>query len=178
MKNIDLKNSARRRFLRSVPVAAAAGLALTDVSLLSSLAAAQSAAPTGEGKYDVIRAQELADDMQSLQGGGNKTLYQDRNFSFVLTTEKTASAKEFEWHEGRDHILNVIQGSTTYELGGIPQNAHSKGPGEWLAPASEGAAKVTLSKGDTLVIPRGTPHKRSTPESVTFTLTSPMTPGS
>ena len=45
-------------------------------------------------------------------------------------------------------------------------------PGEWLAPASEGAKSLTLKKGDMLVIPRGTPHKRSTEGSVTFTLIS------
>jgi mannose-6-phosphate isomerase-like protein (cupin superfamily) len=32
---------------------------------------------------------------------------------------------------------------------------------------------LTLHKGDMLIIPRGTPHKRSTAGSVTFTLISP-----
>ncbi len=33
---------------------------------------------------------------------------------------------------------------------------------------------MTLKKGDMLVIPRGTPHRRSTEGSVTLTLISPM----
>jgi mannose-6-phosphate isomerase-like protein (cupin superfamily) len=92
----------------------------------------------------------------------------------VLTTEKTKSGKEFEWHEGRDHIFQILEGSTVYELGGTPKNQHSTGPGEWLAPESEGAVKMTLNKGDMLVVPRGTPHKRTTAESVTFYLISPQ----
>jgi uncharacterized protein YjlB len=92
----------------------------------------------------------------------------------VLTTETAKSAKEFEWHEGRDHVLQIIDGATVYEVGGAPKDGRNTKPGEWLAPVSEGAATLSLKKGDMLVIPRGTPHKRSTAESVTFLLISPM----
>ena len=92
----------------------------------------------------------------------------------VLTVEKAKSAKEFEWHEGRDHVLQILDGSTVYEVGGTPKNGRNIRPGEWLAPESEGATKMTLNKGDMLVIPRGTPHKRSTAGSVALMLISPM----
>jgi mannose-6-phosphate isomerase-like protein (cupin superfamily) len=174
MSNLTIKNPGRREFLRTVPAAAAAGLALTDASLLTEYAAAQEAA-TAPATYQVFTAQTLQDDIQALEAKpGNNTLFNDKTFSVVLTTETAHSAKEFEWHEGRDHVFEIFDGSTVFELGGTPKNAHSTGPGEWLAPESEGAATVTLHKGDMLVIPRGTPHKRSTPGSVTFTLTSPM----
>jgi mannose-6-phosphate isomerase-like protein (cupin superfamily) len=91
----------------------------------------------------------------------------------ALTVETAKSPKEFEWHEGRDHVLQIIDGTTVLEVGGMPKGGHSKGPGEWLAPTSEGATTLTLKKGDMLVIPRGTPHKRSTPGSVTLLLISP-----
>jgi uncharacterized protein YjlB len=84
------------------------------------------------------------------------------------------SAKEFEWHEGRDHLLQILDGSTVYEVGGTPKDGRNTKPGEWLAPAAVGAATLTLKKGDMLVIPRGTLHRRSTAESVTFLLISPM----
>jgi quercetin dioxygenase-like cupin family protein len=90
----------------------------------------------------------------------------------VLTTEEKHAAKEFEWHEGRDHIVQILDGTTVYELGGTPQNGRSTKPAEWLAPASAGASTLTLHKGDMVVIPRGTPHKRSTADSVTFYLVS------
>ena len=98
----------------------------------------------------------------------------DKNFVVILTVETAKSAKEFEYHEGRDHVFHVLDGSTVYELGGTPKGAHSMGPGEWLAPESEGAVSFALSKGDILVVPRGTPHKRITKDTVTLLLISPM----
>ncbi len=90
----------------------------------------------------------------------------------VLTTEVKKSAAEFEYHEGRDHIVQVLEGSTVYEVGGRPLRPRNTKPAEWLAPASEGSTTLILQKGDMLVIPRGTPHKRSTENSVTFILIS------
>jgi len=55
-------------------------------------------------------------------------------------------------------------------VGGTPKNARNIRPGEWLAPTSEGASSITLHKGDMLVIPRGTPHKRITETSVALML--------
>jgi mannose-6-phosphate isomerase-like protein (cupin superfamily) len=45
--------------------------------------------------------------------------------------------------------------------------------GEWLAPSSEGSKSILMGKGDMLVLPRGTPHRRSTEDSVTLILISP-----
>ena len=174
MRNVVLKNPGRRRFLRDMPVAAAAGLVLTDASLFSRRAAAQ-AAPAGAPGFKLFTAPEIQSDIKALQAvPGNKSLIDSKPFTMVLTVETAKSAKEFEWHEERDHVFHIIDGSTTYELGGTPKGAHSKGPGEWLAPESEGAATVALHKGDMLVIPRGTPHKRSTAGTVTFLLISPQ----
>jgi mannose-6-phosphate isomerase-like protein (cupin superfamily) len=58
-------------------------------------------------------------------------------------------------------------------VGGVPKNGHNTKPGEWLAPSSEGSKSILMGKGDMLVLPRGTPHKRSTEDSVTLILISP-----
>jgi mannose-6-phosphate isomerase-like protein (cupin superfamily) len=177
MENFAIKNSSRRRFLRTAPVAAAAGLALADSSLFAAQTALQGAAPTAEATFQLFTAQSIQDDMKALQAvPGNHNLIDAKTMpcTVVLTTELAKSPKEFEWHEGRDHIVQILDGTTVYAVGGTPKGGHSKGPGEWLAPVSEGAATLTLKKGDMLVIPRGTPHKRSTAESVTLILISPL----
>ena len=120
-------------------------------------------------------AEKLADAMKMLQAKpGNDNLFASKAlpFTIVMTTEEKKSGKEFEYHEGRDHIFQILEGSTVYELGGTPKDARNTKPGEWLAPTSEGATTWTLRKGDMLVIPRGTPHRRSTEGSVTLTLIS------
>jgi len=162
-----LKDHSRRRFLRSAPLAAAASLTLSETTLFAQT-------PTPE-HFQLFTAAALSDAAKQLQSHpGNNNLFTPATLpvAIVLTTEEKKAAKEFEWHEGRDHILQVIEGTTLYELGGTPQGAHNTKPGEWLAPASQGATTLTLQKGDILVIPRGTPHKRTTESSVTFYLIS------
>jgi quercetin dioxygenase-like cupin family protein len=175
MPNFAIQNPSRRNFLRAAPVAAAAGLALTDASLFSSLAEAQVATPAAPGAFQLFTAQAIQEDIKALQAKpGNNNLVEAKNFAVVLTTETGKSAKEFEWHENRDHVLQILEGSTVYEVGGTPKDGRSTKPGEWLAPAAEGSTAITLKKGDTLVIPRGTLHKRSTVDTVTLMLISPM----
>jgi quercetin dioxygenase-like cupin family protein len=170
-----VKNPDRRWFLLSVPAAAAAGLTLADASMFAASAAAQGAPAAADVKLQVLTAQQIQDDVKALEASpGNNNLVQGKNFTVVMTTEKAKSGAEFEWHEHRDHVFQILDSSATYELGGTPKGAHSKGPGEWLAPESEHHKTVTLNKGDMLVVPRGTPHKRNTPESVTFLLISPQ----
>jgi len=159
-------HTSRRFFLRSAPAAAAAGLALTDASLLA-------APPAAPMPFQVFTDQQLADDAKALQAKpGNNNLVDIKSATMVMTTEPARSAKEFEWHEGRDHNVQILDGTTLYEVGGTPKGGHSKAPGEWNSPESEGATKLTLKKGDMLTIPRGTPHKRTTPDSVTLILIS------
>jgi quercetin dioxygenase-like cupin family protein len=183
MEGFEDQKGGRRGFLRALPGVAAAGLAIGE-GIFSPAGAMGQNAPSAGGAaaqlfggfaFQLFTAQTLADDVRALDAApGNNNLISDRNFTVVLTTEKAKSAAEFEWHEGRDHIFQILEGSTVYELGGTPKGAHSKGPGEWLAPESEGAATYTLNKGDMLVIHRGTPHRRRTAESVTLLLISPQ----
>ena len=177
MKKTEVANS-RRSFMRAVP-AAAAGITLAGWMPSLALAQAQAGTPLSKGKFQVIGAEGLDGDIKALAseaGAANsKRLFNDTYFLIDLWVEKSNAGKEFEWHENRDHIVQILDGSTMYELGGEPQGTHGNGPGEWLAPHSEGASKVTLKKGDWLVIRRGTPHKRTTAEHVTFILTAPLT---
>jgi quercetin dioxygenase-like cupin family protein len=176
MSEIGIENPGRRSFLRAAPVAAAAGLALADASLFAAPIAG-GAAPMGErAKYQVFTAEQIEKDIETAKGDpANVNLVEEKGVSFtmVLTKEENKSAPEFESHEARDHIFHILEGSTTYEVGGTPKGGHMIGPGEWRGPESVGATKITLNKGDRLIVPRGTPHKRSTAGSVTFTLISP-----
>ncbi len=163
-----LKAQTRRTFLRRAPLAAAAAALPLEGATL----AVQSAPPE---KFKLIPGSEFATALQGLQAKpGNFNFWDGTKLpvTAVLTVEEKKAAKEFEWHEGRDHLLQVVDGTTLYEIGGTPQNGRNTRPGEWLAPASPGATTLTLHRGDWLVIPRNTPHKRTTEGSVTFFLIS------
>jgi mannose-6-phosphate isomerase-like protein (cupin superfamily) len=174
-----LKNQSRRNFFLSAPLAAVASLSLTEQLLHASTGAAQSAADAAHEPVQSFPAQTIESLVKGLQAtSASKTLVgtKESPFTIAVGSETTKSAKEFEYHEHRDHIFQVLEGTTLYQLGGTPQTPRSTGSGEWLAPNSEGSASFTLHKGDMIVIPRGTPHKRSTAESVSFTLISVQTP--
>jgi len=174
--------TSRRNFLRTAPVAAAVGLTLADRPMFA--AAAQAGAGPGAEvnaaavPFQMFKAEALGADAKALQAKpGNTTLFDAKGLplQIVMTTETHKNGSEFEWHEGRDHIVQIVDGSTLYEVGGTPKGGHNTKPGEWLAPGAEGSKSILMGKGDMLVIPRGTLHKRSTEDSVTFILIS--TPG-
>lgn len=161
-------NSSRRTFLTSAPLAAAAAIVPATGKVLFAQAADRQ-------PFELITAEKLSDEIKKVQAApGDDNLYASPAlpFTMVLTSEGKKAAKEFEWHEGRDHIFQVLDGSTLYEVGGKPKGGHSTKSQEWLAPASEGSTTYTLHKGDMLVIPRNTPHKRTTDASVTLILIS------
>jgi quercetin dioxygenase-like cupin family protein len=175
MSNVVLGNPGRREFLRAVPAGAAAGFTMANASLFGPIAAARAQSAPGGSSFQLFTAEQIQDDVKVLDASpGDNNLVQGKYFKVALTVETAKSAKEFEWHEGRDHILLVLDGETVYQVGGTPRGAHSMGPGEWHAPEAEGATTLTLKKGDMLVIPRGTLHKRSTAVTVTFYLISPQ----
>jgi len=172
-----IENPSRRNFLRAAPAAAAVGLVLADAPLFASPAGSPPEAAAVKFKH--ISAAEIENDIGKAEANsGSFTLVPEEGveFSMVLYTEKAKISPEFESHQHRDHVFQILEGSTIYEVGGTPKGGRTVGPGEWLGPDVEGATKLTLNKGDRLIIPRGTPHKRTTPESVTFTLISPGAP--
>jgi quercetin dioxygenase-like cupin family protein len=154
---------------------AAVSLPLGEKLLFASAPASGGPPAATPEPFQIFTAEKLSDAMKTLQAKpGNDSLFDAKAlpFTIVMTTEEKKAAKEFEYHEGRDHILQILDGTTLLEVGGTPKDAHNTKPGEWLAPASEGATSLTLHKGDMLLIPRGTPHKRITDASVTLLLIS------
>jgi quercetin dioxygenase-like cupin family protein len=177
MGKLDIQNPNRRTFLRTVPIAAAASFALTDASMFSSIAEAQTGVPSFDGPYTYYSKDQLDGFIKAEGTNGIKSLFvKDQRSDIALTTETAFQAKEYEWHEYRDHIFYVLDGSTSLEVGGTPVGTHKLRPGEWLAPTCDGPAKVTLNKGDMLILPRGTVHKRTTTGHATFFLIAPRGP--
>ncbi len=173
------KKTSRRNFLRTAPVAAAAGFTLADSLMALAQAAPGADVNAAAQPIKLFKADELAADMKALDANpGDNKLYTSTAIpvQIILTVEKHKSAAEFEWHEGRDHIVQIIDGSTLYEVGGTPTGTKVMGPGEWHATGATGTKSMILVKGDMLLIPRGTLHKRSTEDSVTFMLISNPVP--
>jgi mannose-6-phosphate isomerase-like protein (cupin superfamily) len=172
----------RRNFLRTVPLAAAVALPLTDTFLHAASSQAgepQSAEVATPIPFQVFPAQTIASMVSDFESTpGSKDIVSAKPplaISMTVSAEENKSAKEFEFHQHRDHVFQVLDGITHYELGGTPKNARETKPGEWLAPDSEGSTSVTLKKGDMLLVPRMTPHRRTTQGKVSLLLINATT---
>ncbi|WP_420236597.1 hypothetical protein ACOBR2_13295 [Telmatobacter bradus] len=169
----EIKDASRRGFLVGAPAAAVAGLALADA-----LNAVPARAEDAVAPYQLFTAETIAADLKALTATpGNTNLFVNKGALSMLTVEGAKSAKEYEWHELRDHIFLILDGETTYEVGGTPKGGHKIREHEWLAPEVEGTKTLTLKKGDLLSIPRGVLHKRTTKSNVTFLLITSIDSG-
>jgi len=63
-----------------------------------------------------------------------------------------------EVHAADTDTFYVIEGSATFVTGGTVDGGKTTGPGEIRGTGISGGDSRTLSKGDIIVIPKGTPH--------------------
>ena len=170
-------SQTRRKFLRTASATAAAISLPLSGRFAPAVVQAQGLSPE---PIQLLTAERIKTALMALDvKPGNDNVFGTTAilpFSMALTVEKNKIDEVFEYHEDRDHLFQILEGSTTYEVGGTPQGGHSEQPGQWHAPTSVGSKVLTLHKGDMLLIPRGAPHKRSTPDSVTFMLISATSP--
>jgi quercetin dioxygenase-like cupin family protein len=167
-------NSSRRNFLKASPLAAAALPFAESILFAPDVRAADGQGATPE-PFQVFTAEKLADATNVIEAQrGQHPFYESKAvpLTVALFSQETHASKEFEYHEGRDHVFLILDGATTFELGGTPKDARMTKPGEWLAASSDGSTSVALKKGDMLVVPRGTPHRQSTEKSATWMLIS------
>lgn len=66
-----------------------------------------------------------------------------------------------ELHDKSDDVYYVLKGEATLELGGTLDDPKEATPGEWRAKTVTGAQSVKIKQGDLVMVPRGTPHRRT-----------------
>lgn len=66
-----------------------------------------------------------------------------------------------ELHDKSDDVYYVLKGEATLELGGTLVDPKEATPGEWRAKTVTGAQLVVIKAGDLVIVPRGTPHRRT-----------------
>ena len=179
--SLKAPKQTRRDFLRTASATAAViGLPLSQ-SVGPAAVGAQGFSPEPVQLLTADRMKSALMTLDSKPGNPSDTIFGTKvlPFTIALTVERKTSDTQFEYHADRDHLFQILDGVTVLEVGGTPRGGHSEQAGQWHAATSDGTSVFTLRKGDMLLIPRGTPHKRSTENSVTFMLisaTSPMKP--
>jgi mannose-6-phosphate isomerase-like protein (cupin superfamily) len=126
----------------------------------------QSGAPSSATQpYLLLTGTSLRETIQKLQSGnGSQNLMSADPLScrVYIQHEKDVTANPAEVHDGADDIFLILEGTATYILGGTLDAPQETQPGEWRAPSIANGKEYKLVKGDMLIVPRGTPHRRTT----------------
>jgi mannose-6-phosphate isomerase-like protein (cupin superfamily) len=76
--------------------------------------------------------------------------------------EKNKTGAAAELHDASDDVYYVLEGSATLILGGSLDAPREIEPGEWRSARILDGHTYQIKKGDLVVVPRGTPHQRTT----------------
>jgi len=149
---------------------------ITWLSLLILLAASAVAAqrkPSEATRPFVVMTAQSVDDLEKTLKPENKTseLIDSTGMQLRVAVqhEKNRSGAAAELHDASDDVYYVLDGSATLVLGGKLDAPKEADPGEWRSPRIIDGKTIEIKKGDVIIVPRGTPHQRST-ENKDFTM--------
>ena len=155
---------------RSQSIKLLAVLVLTTVAAVSVSAQRK---PSEATRPFVVMSSQSLDDLQKTLQPDNKTVELIDSAGMQLRVavqhEKNKAGAAAELHDASDDVYYVLDGSATLVLGGKLDAPKETDPGEWRSPRIRNGKTVEIRKGDLVVVPRGTPHQRST-ENKDFTM--------
>jgi len=148
----------------AVTLAAISGLAVIASAQTAASTSPQRGPSTATRAYVVLPAQSLGDlerklhsenKAEDLIGGEGMQL------RVAVQHEKDHVPPTGELHDASDDVYYVLEGAATLTLGGKLEAPREVEPGEWRGKIN-GGKEIEINKGDLIVVPRGTPHARST----------------
>lgn len=75
--------------------------------------------------------------------------------------DKSRPTAAAELHDASDDVYYVLEGTATLTLGGKLDAPKEVEPGEWRSASISGGQTFQITQGDLIVVPRGTPHQRT-----------------
>lgn len=160
-----LKLNVHDNLIRSSPSLNLFGLAF--LLIISATTASAQRKPSEATRPVVVMSALSLDDLKQKLKPGNKTedLIDSAGMELRVAVQhennKTGAAAEL--HDASDDVYYVLEGEATLVLGGKLDAPKEVEPGEWRSPKIIDGKTFAITKGDLVVVPRGTPHQRSTP---------------
>src|SRR5437667_2038513 len=139
----------------------------------STLTVSAQRTPSEATRPFVVMSARSLDDLQKTLQPDNKTseLIDSAGMQLRVAVqhEKNKIGAAAELHDASDDVYYVLNGSATLVLGGKLDAPKEVEPGEWRSPRIIDGKTFEITKGDLVIVPRGTPHQRST-ENKDFTM--------
>lgn len=134
--------------------------------LAAALSASAQRKPTEATRpFVVLSSQSLDDLKQKLQPDNQTAELIDSagmQLRVVVQHEKNKTGAAAELHDASDDVYYVLDGAATLVLGGKLEAPREVEPGEWRSAHIIDGKTVEINKGALVIVPRGTPHQRST----------------
>lgn len=144
-----------------------------SVMLLSVVTFAQKTPSEPIRPFVVMKKQSVADLEKKLRlenktediiGGAGMEL------RVAVQHDKMRDTAEAESHDDSDDVYYILDGSAQLTLGGKLENPRQAMPGEWRSSKIVGGQTFEITKGDLIIVPRGTPHHRVNTKGKEFSL--------
>ena len=81
-----------------------------------------------------------------------------RGSNYIVSISRRDKAGQAEVHENETDTFYIMEGAATFVTGGTVVGGKTTRPGQILGTGLDGGQSHSLSKGDVIVIPKGTPH--------------------
>ena len=134
--------------------------------LISAFAVFAQRKPSEATRPVVVLSSQSLDDLKQKLQPDNKTeeLIDSGGMQLRVAVqhEKNKTGVPAELHDASDDVYYVLDGSATLVLGGRLDAPKETEPGEWRSPHIIDGKTFEITKGDLVIVPRGTPHQRST----------------
>lgn len=136
------------------------------IAITSCVAVSAQRKPSEATRPFVVMSGQSLDELQKSLQPDNKTseLIDSAGMQLRVAVqhEKNRSGAAAELHDASDDVYYVLDGWATLVLGGKLEDPKETDPGEWRSPRILDGKTFEIKKGDLIVVPRGTPHQRST----------------
>ena len=139
---------------------------LAFVLIISAITVSAQRKPSEATRPVVVMSAQSLDDLKQKLKPGNKTeeLIESAGMELRVAVqhENNRTGAAAELHDASDDVYYVLEGGATLVLGGKLDAPREVEPGEWRSPRIIDGKTFEITKGDLVVVPRGTPHQRST----------------
>ena len=139
---------------------------LAIIVLLTAVVTMAQRKPSEATRPFVVKSAQSLDDLQQTLKPDNKVAElidsEGMQLRVAVQHEKNRAGAAAELHDASDDVYYVLDGSASLVLGGKLDAPKETEPGEWRSPKIIDGKTFEIKKGDLIVVPRGTPHQRST----------------
>ena len=150
------------------PTITALALAFSIVSL------AQTREPSKPIRDYIVKTNQEVSAIEKALGNENKVSDliggEGMQLRVAVQHDEKKDSADAEVHDAADDVFYVLSGSAQLTLGGTLENPREATPGEWKSAKIINGKTFTITKGDLIVVPRGTPHQRINTKGKEFTL--------